>query len=424
MRATGALLVLLLWIGGCAERDRSNPLDPHNQETGGLLAGFNALAGDHQVELRWTRLTQTGVLGYRLLRSIPGGSPEYIGEIYASNLAGAVDSTVLNGETYIYRLVAQLASGDSVSSPPDTASPGTRKIDVLAAGVPGLAGLTPDARDLLFVLPSEEAFEDMELDRIHGVLWLTLPGAGVVLRDRFDGTSAGVPLQITGPADVSVSNNQRSLGWIAIPSSQKVEAFEVAGTVFHTIGSVGETHVVEVGTTVWIGNQNGTVYRYLPDGLDPLGKWELGGSVIAIAMDERSRSAWVATRVSESDPYHDTIYRIDSVDSTVALVRSGLLNVADVAFDSLTQSLWVSERGVPRAGGGRLSRLAQNGDFQVAIGGIEPFGISFEPETGDCWASDLKSNRVIQVSPDGSILRWSATINVPYGLRTWNGSSP
>ena len=421
-RAALVALAALILAGGCAERDRSNPLDPLNQKTGGQLSA-NALAGDRQVEIRWTRLTQTGVLGYQLMRWLPGGTPAYFGDFLGSNLAGEVDSTVTNGSTYIYKLVAQLASGDSVVSPPDTATPGTRKIAVLAAGIPGLVGLTPDGRDVLFSLEAVDAIEDMELDVIHDALWLTLPAEGAVLRDHFDGTAAGPPIAVTAPSDVSVSN-LRGVGWVAVPALGEVQGYgpDLNNLSPRIIPYLGEPHVVEAGTVnpgVWIGNEGGTVYRYSVDGTARIGEWNLGSRVVAIALEDAG-PAWVATRASVSDAFHDKLYRIDPADSSVTLVRSGLLNTADLAFDNLTQTLWVSERGAPDHGAGRLTRITRTGDTLVQVLSIEPFGISIESTTGDCWVSDLRSNRVFEISGTGAFLRWSPPINIPYGIRAWN----
>jgi len=424
--AAAALLALLV-SGGCAERDRSNPLDPLNHKTGGGPSGFNALAGDRQVELRWTRLTQQGVLGYRIQRRVPGSAFAYLGDTLGSNLAGAVDSSVTNGFTYIYRLVADLASGDSVVSPPDTATPGTRKVTALAAGVPGRVGLTPDGRDILFSLEAVDAFEDMEFDSVHSAVWLTLPGEGAVLREHFDGTSAGPPIGVTGPSDVTVSKI-RGVGWVAIPSLGGVEAFgpDINSTTPRaSINNLGEPHVVEAQTpnpSVWIGNQAGTAFRYSLDGSAELGAWNLGSRVIAIALEDTA--AWVATRASESDAFHDKLYRIDPADSSVTLVRSGLLNLADIAFDRLTQRLWVSERGAPNHGAGRLTAISKDGVTYVQVLSIEPYGIGLEASTGNCWVSDLKSGRVFEIASTGVFLRWSPPIDVPYGIRVWNEDVP
>ena len=124
------LPLLLLLQGGCTTRDRLNPLDPHNSRTSGRIPGFNAVAADDVVELSWTALTQEGVVGYRVLRWKPGSAPVPLGSSdYGPGAVAAEDRGVVNDSTYVYRLVAHLASGDSAVSEPDSATPGTRRIE-------------------------------------------------------------------------------------------------------------------------------------------------------------------------------------------------------------------------------------------------------------------------------------------------------
>ncbi len=419
------MAALALFAGqllGCAERERSNPLDPLNGETGGMIAGFGALAGDSQVEIRWQRLPQSDVDNYRIQRWQPGETPAYLPGEFGPGAAGALDSPLPNDETFIYRLVARFTSGDSAVSPVDTATTGIRKIAVLSAGVPGLIGLTPDARDALFTLPSSEAYEDMEVDRTRDVLWLTMPGAGLVLRYFFDGRLAGEPIALEAPADVSVSN-QRGIGWVALPQSGSVQAYgpDLSGTTpFETVSGLGEAHVVEAGTTdltVWVGNEDGVVYRYVPEGGPLLGSWALKNAVVAIALDEANSRAWVATRTLGGDH----LFVIDGVDSSVTVLPGLWSNIADLEFEPGTRSLWISERGPPGLGQGRLSRANDTGAIQASISSIEPYGITTDPSTGNCWASELKSNRLIEVTPAMAIARWSAPVSVPYAVRIVRG---
>ena len=196
------LLVVMVaaTLTGCTTRDRNNPLDPKNRVTRGLVTGFNALAGDGVVELRWVRLSNEGVVGYRIERWRPGGAPAPLpGADFAEYVAAAEDPTAKNDSTYVYRLIAQLASGDSAFSAADTATPGTRRIAVLSADLPGLVGLTPDTRDILYQFTDQAPYEDLELDEQRGWFWVCLYDAGVVVRRRFDGSNVGVEVAVTGP---------------------------------------------------------------------------------------------------------------------------------------------------------------------------------------------------------------------------------
>lgn len=415
---------------GCTERDRSNPLDPAHLEDGGALAGFNALAGDGQVELRWTRLTQEGVLGYRLQRWRPGGPPSYVGSLYPVQLAGTVDSSAVNGQSYLYRLIAYLASGDSVTSPVDTATAGARKVVVLSGTLPGILGLTPDGRDLLYAIQSDDAYEDIEADDARGVLWLSLSILDRVDRLTWTGAFAGPSISIANPSDVSIYPLTGS-GWVSSPSSPPSASGRVVSYRSILTNVEGSSipvperpRVVEIGPVdevVWIGTEQGTVFRYAlgtsgtPPGHALLGEWPVGGEVRAIALDETTARAFVATS-SAPNGTADSLRIIDTADSSVATVAMSLVNVADLAFDPASRQLWISERGAPRAGLGRLSRATDIGAILQSWAPLEPFGIDLDRE-GTCWIADLRSQRVLAIASTGDILVWSTRMEAPYQVR-------
>ncbi|HET9940630.1 MAG TPA: hypothetical protein VFR25_05980 [Candidatus Eisenbacteria bacterium] len=429
MRRAGwllAILVLFAASGGCETRDRANPLDPYNNETGGLIQGFNALAGNRQVEIRWSRVKQNGLVGYRLLRWLPGDTPSVLEDHIASNLTGTVDSAVVNEESYVYQVVAHFQSGDTLASPPDTATPGTRQIIVLGADLPGMYGLTPDGRDILFAQQSQDAYEDMELDENRGILWLSIPLAGSVFRLFPRGADAAPEIQVRYASDVSISD-QRGYGWVADPLAGEVHRYgpsldDVDGTV---PVRAGEARVVEAGKHtpfVWIGNDAGQVFRYTTsDPITSTGEWIVQGAVRAIAIDEGKGQAWVVVR-PHGETGTDDLYRIDPVDSTVTGVPFRLANVADVEFDEARHSLWVSEEGPPGLGSGRLDRLDDQGEIQATRSGIEPFGIHVDKQTGNCWVADLKSKRVLEVAPDGFVELRTTRIETPYLVRVIPGA--
>lgn len=410
--------VALASLAACEDRPRTNPLDPENSQTGGDLPGITALAGNASVEIRWQRLTQSGVLGYRVLRARVGESPQYLRpNPYPSTTSGDQDTSVVNGTTYVYRLIAYFSSGDSAVSPVDSATPDARRVIVLDAGEPALLRLTPDLRDVLFSQTAIEAYEDMELDRPRSTLWLTAPLTGRVYRRHLDGTAAGVTLDTESPSDVSISE-LRGLGWVAFPQPGIVRAYgpdleDPAPS--RVVAGVGEARVVEAGKRepeLWIGNDAGTVLRFTPD-VVPLGRWPLGSDVVAIALDEAHSRAWVVVRLLSGD----NLYLIDGVDSTATRMREGLANVADISYDPVTQSLWVSERGPALEGLGRLLRLDDSAVTQAQVTGIEPFGIATDDRDGTCWTTDLKSGRLLQIAPDGTTLRASRRIDTPYAVR-------
>jgi hypothetical protein len=141
----------------------------------------------------------------------------------------------------------------------------------------------------------------------------------------------------------------------------------------------------------------------------------VGGEVRAIALDETTGRAFVATR-SRPDGTADSLRIVDTSDSTVSTAAMSLVHVADLAFDSASRQLWISERGAPRAGLGRLSRATDIGAILQSWAPLEPFGIDLDAQ-GTCWVADLRSQRVLAIAATGEILFWSTRMEAPYQVR-------
>jgi hypothetical protein len=45
--------------------------------------------------------------------------------------------------------------------------------------------------------------------------------------------------------------------------------------------------------------------------------------------------------------------------------------------------------------------------------------VAIDAATGSCWVADIASDRLLEVTPSGSILRRSPRLGVPYGVRVY-----
>ncbi|HEX7078670.1 MAG TPA: hypothetical protein VF363_09620 [Candidatus Eisenbacteria bacterium] len=420
--AFAAALALAALAGGCATRARDNPLDPRNRVTHGMLVGFQALAGDGVVQLRWPLLTQQGVEGYHVERWRPGGTPLLLpGAVFPSYVGSAEDSDVLNDSVYVYRLVATFTTGDSAVSPADTAAPGPLRIVALTAEPAGFSALTADARELLYSIASKVAYTDMVLDPERGWFWLSQYDLGTIERRRFNGTTVGQEIDVTGPADLSVGA-QKGIVWATRPYAAAVVSYLAdttavipGNTIFLTGLRPTAVEADALSGTVWVGTAEGWVDHAAATG-SVVDSWRLPGGVGAIAVDAAVGGAWVA--VHDADLF-DLYYLVAGDPDPGAPLRTGLLNVVDLEVDPLTRSLWISEQGVVNAGQGRLTRVNLQGQTQSTLTGIEPYGITVEPRSGDCWVADLASNALLEVSPAGVIVRRSHVLGVPYRVAVY-----
>jgi hypothetical protein len=406
-------------LGGCSLRERSNPLDPENNRgTHGTLGGFNALAGDNVVLLRWIQVEQAGIESYRIDRWIPGEAPQPLpGGTFASHVASAEDLTARNESTYVYRVVARFVSGDTLASPPDTATPGTRRIMVLVASLPGVAGISPDARDVLYADLASEPYDELDLDSTRGIFWLSQHDRGLISSRRFETLTGGIEYPVFHPTDIAVTT-LRPIVWAAQPELSRVLRFLPNDSTGTPIPGLGPARVVEANSanaTIWIGSDDGRLFHASAATLDTLQSWQFSGRVGAIAVDEASDEAWVAVRAADLFD----LYLVTAGNPDPVLVRPGLLNVSDIEVEAVSRTAWVSERGAPLAGSGRLTRFGRDGAPIAVVSGIEPYALAVEPGSRDVWVTDIRSDRLIEVSSTGAILRRSPSLGVPYGVRVY-----
>ncbi|HET9253070.1 MAG TPA: hypothetical protein VFP58_13235, partial [Candidatus Eisenbacteria bacterium] len=269
-----------------------------------------------------------------------------------------------------------------------------------------------------------DAYEDIESDDARDVLWLSHSLLDRVERQTWTGAFAGPTIHLPGPSDMSIFGRDGT-GWIAVPSQGRVRVYERNSTLEKTFIQVpGDPRVVEINSvdgTAWIGTGEGRVFRYdtafdpILNGHPLLGEWPVGGQVLAMALDVPENRVFVATR-SRTDGTADSLRIVDVTDSTVTTAAYALRNVADLAFDPVARQLWISERGVPRAGQGRLSRATDIGMILQSYAPLEPFGIDLDAG-GTCWVADLRSERVLAITVGGVIDLWSTPIEGPYQVR-------
>src|SRR5207247_4699386 len=95
----------------------------------------------------------------------------------------------------------------------------------------------------------------------------------------------------------------------------------------------------------------------------------------------------------------------------------GPLNPVDLAVDPVSGDVWVSERGTPHFGAGRLSLIARSGTTLAYVTGIEPYGIDVDTLDRSCWVSELRSNRILEIDRSGATVRASPVLDTPYAVR-------
>jgi DNA-binding beta-propeller fold protein YncE len=412
MRAGVALLALTLFAASCSHRERANPLDAANPDTGGAPQGFNAIADVAFVQLHWIARPDLEIDGYQIFRLAPGDSVyRALTGVLASNVSQVFDATAQAGLDYRYRIHYVIRGELAAVWAEDVAMPGPLGPWVVDADRGRLLRLSPDGRDVLI---SRVGFGDA------GALAVT-PGRGPVwVADENGGTLAIIdPSDFLGPL-------VRGLGSPAAIALDPIDAtawvcervgdvkhFQSSGEVALPAALLNLDDPVGIATdagdgTVWVTEFAGNrVRRYQRNGL-PVGAhdllaparvavdstngqawvtsiasgwlWRLSPALVVldslrfqapvgIALDWRRRVAWIC------DVDGDQLVAIDMDTRAERFRVGGLGNPWDVAVNLANGEAWVVARGSARS-----YRLSPAGKQLASVGGLgDPFGIRLDP---------------------------------------------
>ncbi|HEY6866720.1 MAG TPA: hypothetical protein VI792_05645 [Candidatus Eisenbacteria bacterium] len=418
MRALAALLILAAGLeAGCSSRPHSNPFDPANPATGGKPAGFQALAGDGHVTLRWQTAQAPGLLGYQAYRSLSATTGF---TVLSGVLPVATDSFpdrgLLNGTDHYYRLYYVFDRGLGSLYASDVATPGPVTPWVSDPGFPALLRVTADGRHIAEGLPGAVALTSgaVAVDAMSGAVWTCDPDQGGVTDYQ---PTDGSLVHLLGPPSVPVA--------VAVD------------TVSHD---------------AWIGDDNsGIVARYTATG-SPAGSVQgLLDSPIGLAVDPNSRSVWICERTGSRVSHADVngvrlapAYVINpsrvAVDAatgdawvtcftrslivhvTAAGVRSdsvaSLAGPLGIAVDAARGRIWVTDPSLDL-----VAALRRDGSTEFQVRSIPgAFGVAVDPATGEAWVTSEAASALLRISPAGAILRVLGGLGTPADIALDPGS--
>lgn len=416
MRRHAALLAALLSLAaGCSQRERLNPLDPGNPETGGGPVGFNAVAGFSTVTLTWTVRRDVAIEGYQLLRLAPGDSVyRGIGGNLPPGQARYLDSGIPNSGDYRYRLLHVVAGAPAGRAAEDVAGPGPARPWVVDAAAGQLVRLSPDGRDIL--VRSNRGIEPFNL--------AVSPRTGTV--------------------------------WIADPLSNTLQILDSELISFRELRGLQGPYTIAISPrdeTAWVCELNGGLAHVTPGGMPAIpARIDLLDGPTGVAVHPADHSVWVA----EQDGDRVRHYTFDGV----AIAATPLASPTRVAVDSVSKNAWVTSLETGRIH--RLNELAQPRDsLEYAQGPIgiavdwrrdrvwvadaagdavllietssrallrrlpgigEPREVSVDLTTGECWVVARSERAVYRLAPDGSVRTRIGGFTDPVEVRVDPGS--
>src|ERR1051326_4932176 len=384
MRRLAALLALLLSLASCSHRDRLNPLDGANPQTGGAPEGFNALADFVSVRLVW-----------RPRPDLP------------------IDGNAINGADFRYRLYYVVDGQLSARFAEDIATPGRVRAwvgDILGGR---LLRLTPDARDVLVSRDGFGSPYSLAVTPDFGPVWVAdfLSGnVRVVDPQNFNGATID---GIAKPFTIALDPFDES-AWIC----------DLAGSVRHYLpgGAVAAPETLStlleqpagIATdpadgSVWVTEVVGNRLRHYARAGSLLGERPLD-SPSRVAVDSLTGQAWVTSLNT------GRVWRISP--ALVVLDSLGLQGPIGLALDWRRRIAWLADAAADQVVSVDMDTRAVR--FRLTALG-EPRDVAVDLDRGEAWVVGRAAARVYRFSPAGFLLGSVGGLGNPYEVRLDRG---
>jgi len=409
-----ALLGAALAGPGCSERPRVNPFDPGNPATGGRPSGFQALAENGLVVLRWNPASAPGLFGFQVYRSLaPASGFAPVSSLLSPRTTGFTDPGLLNGVDHYYRLYFVFDRGLGTLYASDVATPGPLTPWVIDDDTadPALARLSADGRHVAERIRDAVTYSagDVDVDRVSAAVWTCDPFlGGVTIYQPSNGILTRVTGGVSTPVSVAVDPVDHS-AWVGDNGMSRVAHIAPDGTLatppeITSVSGPMSIAVDPVDESVWICERTGSRVRHArKDGTPLATAFVINPSRVAV--DSVSGDAWV-TSFSNGRVMHLTAagVRADSVSS--------LAGPLGIVVDARRGRIWVTD---PRAG--VVAALTRAGATQFTVSALPGASdVALDRTTGEVWVTAQSAGQVVRVAPDGRILRRLGGFIAPDGI--------
>lgn len=397
-----ATLVAISVTCSCADRDRNNPFDPLNPNTGGSPYLFEAIADNGRAHLSWSVEELLDLEGFTLIRTaIDGSDSDSARYNFGLGRTSFTDTDLSNSITYLYEL-AFVFDGMPAWTNNDTVTPGSTIPWVLDGYAGVVTRLSPDGRDRAATFMMSSVFSDLDVVESNGTAWVADYFNKKVFHVDKDGKLLD-EITLTGyPVSIAIDDS-RARVWISQSSPGSI--------VRLTAGAIDTTYEIEdYPLSLSVDEERGTLWASSSRGgwvmkMDDSGMHFTNGfiSPMDIEFDPISRTTWVAcaTEVVSLTREFEVILRKDGFN-----LPSG------IAVDHTRGIVWIADTG-----NARIVKISQDGNILITVYGFnEPYAIAVDVDREEVWVTDSYSGEVVRVSGEGRILKRKGGFLSPFGV--------
>ncbi|MBI1798200.1 MAG: hypothetical protein HYR73_00770 [Candidatus Eisenbacteria bacterium] len=410
MRRDLLVLALLVLAAGCGERQRLNPFDPGNPVTGGRPPGFEALADDGLVRLRWNPTPSPDLRGYELFRRIAGETTYVaISGLIPPSTTAFGDFGLRNGVDHFYRLYYVFDPGIGGLPAEDVATPGPLQPWVADFDRPAAVRLTADGRHIFGEDDSPLGPTDVAADAGLGVVWISdTGGQRVIVLTPSNGNHVTISGSVQSPGAIALDPLDGT-AWVCDESQGAVVHFNSNGTVAAPFLLGPFADPLDIATdpadrSLWVCERTGDRVAHVSSSGATLGRIALGAPS-RVAVDSATHAAWCTSFTSG---------RVYVISNVPALRDSfgGFQGPVGIAVDGRRGRIWVAD-GLAN----QVVALKRDGSEEFRVGGLaEAREIAIDLASGNAWVTFPGAGGVALISPAGELIRRTGGMKRPLGI--------
>jgi len=401
--------VVLLCAVSCADRDRSNPLDPENPDTNGKPATIQIFSIQDTVFLEWSQLNLNDLRGYKIQRKTNfQNSFETIAQVDETRDSFQDIVSAFNTQ-YSYRYSALGETYESEFSGEVEIEPGPTFNWVEDISSRRLFKLTHDARFSISTTVGFSLIRDIAPNPVTGDVWvLDIPAinAGRLFRVNSEGRIIQPLVTLMAPTDISLYKNTGSF-WVSDSLSNRVWKFDASGTRLFNVSNLSNPVAVAVDQRngrCWIVDDGlGQVIRVDANGSGRLASpAQIGDAICCMAVDSRDGAVWIAET--------SRLIKLDSNGEQLLEIGSPLTQVRDLEVNDNTGEVWIINWSPSM-----IIKYDATGEqlFQLDEGFFEPEDLSLSLFDNSCLVADTGNSRLVRISTLGNIVRETEVVDLP-----------
>lgn len=417
----GKILVIALLLIGCSDRQRVNPLDPENPETGGRPTGLSVVSILDTIEVRWNALRLRDLTGFKLYR-------QRAGETDFSHIASLgprqnryVDTAARYGVAHSYHITACVNDFESLPSAVASVTPGPTLTWIADFDDRSIVKLSHDGRNVitrtLLFLP---AFR-ITVDKQRGSVWALLTDrpsrtSGELARFDFNGNPLGSFGDFVGIVDFALDATDGSI-WVADSLgkglirfdregrqiAQRIDVPKISALAFNNFA--GELWAL----TAYQGQLLRIASQPVVDTLQIVTQDLFSGMPRAIDVYQATGSAWIAMG--------DSVICIDREGGNRCKANATFQYASRVAIDQLTGECWVIDESLDFFRDSRVLKFGAGGEMLFEVSGFDrPQALSVNPYDSSCYIADTLRGRTVIISKSGAVLPGYGDLITPFDL--------